>query len=494
MNKILVALALLTPSASAMSCALDTSVGGATTAIGAGSKIRFVGLTPSVTRHHTSGRDQVVVTGASSAYTVSTDADGTIVYSKAACGDDDHDDHDGHDHGADGGNVVMDESDGAASAGPSWLRVAAAGAACSVPGAPGKALGLGLLAAGARAADTCDEVIEVEIHTSDHDESAASEAVNPCIDAALGYAPLRDDLANVPCDDAGAQSGADVTVGAVGEMDPGLDPIEDYNAMGMCVVNMHWHIGAEHRSEGVYDETFDFDHPALHDDDAHRKLAWTNGKQRPNGRRKLAGGRVGHMCKNAKDMHDANDPMVANEYDWKYCEGMHVGLTYEFHWPHSSLGACQTEWQYQYHFLDGVLCGATQGNVDIATASALLSDRTHGIGVEGQVYTIVNSADGAHKQGTWDALQGWNKELATDYAWYQGSTTGDAADNEICRGTGGLVTWHQDRQCHLLEASTMDNICRQMLVISADDMSPDVAPHGARETVSASLSDTPYTP
>ena len=40
----------------------------------------------------------------------------------------------------------------------------------------------------------------------------------------------------------------------------------------------------------------------------------------------------------------------------------------------------------------------------------------------------------------------------------------------------------------------MDNICRQMLVISADDMSPDVAPHGARETVSASLADTPYTP
>ncbi|EGB12511.1 hypothetical protein AURANDRAFT_60437 [Aureococcus anophagefferens] len=321
------------------------------------------------------------------------------------------------------------------------------------------------LFAPAFAADEC-AVTEVDVHSTEGSADRGSlelDEANPCIDAALGYAPLRDDLANVPCDDAGAQSATDVTVGAVGEMDPGLDPIEDYNAMGMCTVNIHWHIGAEHRSEGVYDETFDFDHPALHDDDAHRKLAWTNGKQRPNGRRKLAGGRVGHMCKNAKDMHDANDPMVADEYDWKYCEGMHVGLTYEFHWPHSSLGACQTKWQYQYHFLDGVLCGATQGNVDIATASALLSDRTHGIGVEGQVYTI-------------------------------GSTTGDAADNEICRGTGGLVTWHQDRQCHLLEASTMDNICRQMLVISADDMSPDVAPHGARETVSASLSDTPYTP
>ncbi|KAH8048609.1 hypothetical protein JL722_12427 [Aureococcus anophagefferens] len=271
------------------------------------------------------------------------------------------------------------------------------------------------LFAPAFAADEC-AVTEVDVHSTEGSADRGSlelDEANPCIDAALGYAPLRDDLANVPCDDAGAQSATDVTVGAVGEMDPGLDPIEDYNAMGMCTVNIHWHIGAEHRSEGVYDETFDFDHPALHDDDAHRKLAWTNGKQRPNGRRKLAGGR--------------------------------------------------TKWQYQYHFLDGVLCGATQGNVDIATASALLSDRTHGIGVEGQVYTI-------------------------------GSTTGDAADNEICRGTGGLVTWHQDRQCHLLEASTMDNICRQMLVISADDMSPDVAPHGARETVSASLSDTPYTP
>ena len=30
----------------------------------------------------------------------------------------------------------------------------------------------------------------------------------------------------------------------------------------------------------------------------------------------------------------------------------------------------------------------------------------------------------------------------------------------------------------------MDEMCRRMLVISADDMSPDVVPHGARETVS----------
>ena len=64
-----------------------------------------------------------------------------------------------------------------------------------------------------------------------------------------------------------------------------------------------------------------------------------------------------------------------------------------------------------------------------------------------------------------------------------------------CRGTGDLVTWHVDRECHTLEASTMDEMCRRMRVISADDMSPDVAPHGARETVVAALTapaeDTP---
>ena len=37
----------------------------------------------------------------------------------------------------------------------------------------------------------------------------------------------------------------------------------------------------------------------------------------------------------------------------------------------------------------------------------------------------------------------------------------------------------------------MDEMCRRMLVISADDMSPDVAPHGARETVTPELSHTP---
>ena len=312
---------------------------------------------------------------------------------------------------------------------------------------------------------------------------------NPCIDS-TGQAPLRADLGDIECEDAGAQSATDVTKGAAGDRDPALAPIVDYNDMGMCTVNVHWHIGAEHRSEGQYDENAAFDHPNKDTyAGSHRRLASADG-----------GMRIGHMCKAGKDLWEANDPSVknadgtVNEYDWKYCKDMHVGLTYEFHWPHSSLGACQTPWQYQYHFLDGVLCGATMGNVDIGTASQLLMDKTHGIGVEGQVFTIVNGMGGEAIRPTWDVLNGWDRQAAKDVAYYQGSTTGDAVQSgahagDKCRGTGDLVTWHVDRECHTLEASTMDEMCRRMLVISADDMSPDVIPHGARDTVVASLTD-----
>ena len=315
---------------------------------------------------------------------------------------------------------------------------------------------------------------------------------NPCIDPSIDKAPLRNDLGDIDCEDAstGAQSATDVTKGAAGDRDPALAPIVDYNDMGMCTVNVHWHIGAEHRSEGQYDENAAFDHPNKDTyAGSHRRLASADG-----------GMRIGHMCTKGKELWEANDASVrnadgsVNEYDWKYCKDMHVGLTYEFHWPHSSLGACQTPWQYQYHFLDGVLCGATMGNVDIGTASQLLMDKTHGIGVEGQVFTIVNGMGGEAIRPTWDVLNGWDRQAAKDVAYYQGSTTGDAVQSgahagDKCRGTGDLVTWHVDRECHTLEASTMDEMCRRMLVISADDMSPDVIPHGARETVVASLTD-----
>merc|ERR1719324_678514 len=129
---------------------------------------------------------------------------------------------------------------------------------------------------------------------------------------------------------------------------------------------------------------------------SHRRLASAEG-----------GMRIGHMCTKGKELWEANDASVrntdgsVNEYDWKYCKDMHVG----------------------------VLCGATMGGIDIGTASNALTTKAHAIGVEGQVFTIVNGMGGDAVRPTWDVLNGWDRQAAKDVAYYQGSTTGDAVQS-----------------------------------------------------------------
>jgi len=321
---------------------------------------------------------------------------------------------------------------------------------------------------------------------------------NPCAGA-----PLTAELGNVPCDGRGVkvQSPVDVTPGfESGLREPDLPPHVDLKADGMCVVNVHWHLGAEHRSETEYSELFWFKHPKL--PEGHRRALAKDYKEQDRYKtgidiHDIPIEHVGHMCKIAKEGFERNDPIYTTEYNFKYCKDMHVGLTYEIHWPHSSLGACQTKWQFQQPFMDGVLCGATTGNVGRDDAlEYIFNDRAVHIGVEGQVFTIVNTGksptESPYGYPEWDTLVGWHTILAgDDYATYKGSTTGAGADNEFCRATGGMVTWHQDRRCYPLEAATMDNLCRLMLVVPADDLSPDVEPHGARDTVLPDIADDP---
>merc|ERR1719161_2643887 len=112
---------------------------------------------------------------------------------------------------------------------------------------------------------------------------------NPChgtkpVDA---FAEGDNYFENTDCDAEGVleQAGANVTKGYQGGFDVGdrMPITTDYFAAGLCPVNVHWHLGTEHYSAG--------------------------------------------------------------EYDWKHCVDMHVGETYEFHWPHSAAGACGTPWQ-----------------------------------------------------------------------------------------------------------------------------------------------------
>jgi hypothetical protein len=135
--------------------------------------------------------------------------------------------------------------------------------------------------------------------------------------------------------------------------------------------------------------------------------------------------------------------------------------------------------------MDGVLCYANENSMATADAvDAVFDSKLAKIGVQGQVFTVVN--DDAYDYPEWDMLYGWNSDLASNVAIYQGSTTGQKDGNVVCRGTGGVVTWQVDRGCHKVSAKAFDKMCKSMLEQS-DDMSDDIHPHNARETVDAAL-------
>ena len=242
------------------------------------------------------------------------------------------------------------------------------------------------------------------------------------------------------------QSGVNVTKGYNGSYDTSLTPIlEDYFEIGMCPVNVHWHLGAEHYSLGEFDE---------------------NGKgPSDKKRRQLAGKvRLGYQCHH----YDETDKAFTTEYDWKHCVNTHVGDTYEVHWPHSGMGSCATVNQFQTPFYDGVFCRMEE--------TGLLLDK---IGVQGQVFTIVNDERYYYP----DLMRGMIKDgdYGKDMATYTGSTTGTSRDNEFCSQYTG-ITWKVDRKCHLISASSFDKMCADMKA-QRDDMSDDLYPHGARELV-----------
>lgn len=246
----------------------------------------------------------------------------------------------------------------------------------------------------------------------------------------------------------GPQAGANVTKGYQGDMQVDVVPITTpYWMNGMCPVNVHWHLGAEHLSVGEFDE---------------------NGKG-PTDDAKLDGDiRMGFRC----NKYDEADAKFTTPYEWKHCKNMKVGETYEVHWPHSAAGACGTPNQYQTPFYDGVFC-----------RDGILTDTPSQVGVQSQVFTVVN--DEAYY---WpDLMRGMivDGEMGQDIAKYTGSTTGDKRNNEVC-SQYSPITWQVDRKCHLISASTFDKMCADMKA-QRDDMSGDLYPHGSRELVADNL-------
>ena len=260
----------------------------------------------------------------------------------------------------------------------------------------------------------------------------------------------------------GPQAGANVTAGYVGLFEVDYTPQNaSYWTVAMCPVNVHWHLGTEHYSVGEYDENGDGPHGNI-----------------PAPERKLAEEedvRAGFRC----HYYDAEDPTFTTEYDWKHCKGMEVGETYEVHWPHSAGGACGEVDQYQTPFYDGVFC-----KLDDETISTLgPQDVAHAVGVQAQIYTIVNDESYFYP----DMIRGWivDGDYGKDIHYYTGSTTGTTRNNEIC-STYTPVTWQVDRKCHLISASSFDKLCYDMKQ-QRDDMTYDLHAHGSRVLVKDEL-------
>jgi len=244
------------------------------------------------------------------------------------------------------------------------------------------------------------------------------------------------------------QAAADVSSPFIGTKATTAEPIlTSYWQAGLCPVNVHWHLGAEHRSKGQFDE---------------------NGKGPEKPHTWEGKGDMGRRCY----LYDKNDAKFTTEYAWKYCKHMQVGETYEVHWPHSAAGACGTINQYQTPFYDGVFC--TDG---------VLTSTNKQIGVQAQTFTIVN--DEAYYYP--DLIRGMivDGDFGKDMVFYTGSTTGDSRSNTICSAYAP-ITWQVDRKCHMISASSFDKMCADMKA-QRDDMSEDLHPHGSREVVAASL-------
>merc|ERR1712086_947362 len=259
------------------------------------------------------------------------------------------------------------------------------------------------------------------------------------------------------------QAGANVTAGYAGLIDSSSrEPIlTTYLQAGLCPVNVHFHLGAEHYSKGQFDETGTGPHGTSP------------------GVRRSGEVRQGFQCK----LYDAADAKFTTEYDFKFCSDMHVGETYEIHWPQSAAGACGTPYQYQTPFYDGVFC-----KDDIITLDPLNTFTK--IGVQSQVFTVVNDEDYYYpdlirgmivepfRPGQKGTPQG---EFGQNVAKYTGSTTGTSRDNTLC-SKFTPITWQVDRDCHLISASSFDKMCADMKQ-QRDDMSGDTEPHGARVLV-----------
>jgi hypothetical protein len=253
------------------------------------------------------------------------------------------------------------------------------------------------------------------------------------------------------CNMAEPQAPRDLSTGATGEMTPKAATLTDAQANFLPLVNIHYHLGAEHKSD---DYNIATDSTAY--DAANNRRLGEEGFQRRLGEEV----RPGFMCKTSDLSSDQ-----LKEYTFQYCKGqVSVGKSYEVHYVHSSAG-------YTTEMLAGLtdIDGIDDGLGGAANGRGLLNPM---VVVQGQVYQIVNGADEVS-----DMLSGWTVPGHTNAVMYPGSTTGQSHDNAVCSPYS--ITWHVDKTCHRVSPASFDNMCKQMK--EKYGLEVDLYPHGSRK-------------
>jgi len=277
-------------------------------------------------------------------------------------------------------------------------------------------------------------------------------------------------FAKPACADAEPQSPRDLSSNAEnGKKEPKAIVLTLAQAEQLPLANVHFHLGAEHKSDEYNDGTDAEAYDAAHDT---RRLsdsfldAVTYDDSRLSERRLAGDVRPGFMCPRDTLTDEQKAP-----YEFKYCKGdVTVGKSYEVHYVHSSAGydrdalhnASSME---EADLLADGLGGAANGRGQLNPM----------IAVQGQVFQIVNG--GATYA---DMLHQWPKTV-TQGKMYTGSTTGQSHDNEIC--SPYAITWHVDLECVQVSPESFDNMCKMMK--EEYDMEDDLYPHGSRKIVDA---------
>jgi len=233
------------------------------------------------------------------------------------------------------------------------------------------------------------------------------------------------------CMDAGVQAPRNVSMNSPGGRPGRFEPLTLQQASKLMQTNIHFHLGAEHYSAGEYDH---------HPEDTHKE---SDGH----------GPKPGYFC-------DTKEHDVSPGFEFKHCEGLEVGSTYEIHWVHSSAGALGDS-----PFL-------TDGLGQAANGRGMLNPM---VAVQAQVVYIVNEEE-YHQEGM---VYGGQMPVGSPFVRYAGSTTGESHTNEIC--SPYAVTWIVDPKCHPISAQTMDNMCKDMKEMYG--MKADLHPHGSRDLV-----------